>query len=105
MHIMTLFPASRIKTFLRCNLAALIVGLMVVATSVSVQTPQRANAAPMTGFTQVTVGTYFTCALKSDQTVWCWGYGGFGQLGNGATANARTPVQVTGLSGVTQIST
>ena len=103
MHNMTLFPASRLLTFLRCNLAALIVGLMVIALPVAIQSPQRANAAPMTGFTQVTVGTYFTCALKSDQTVWCWGLNSSGQLGDGTTTNRNRPVQVSGLTGVISV--
>ncbi len=33
--------------------------------------------------TQVTVGHDHTCALKSDGTVWCWGYNGNGELGDG----------------------
>ena len=36
---------TRLETFLRSNLAALIVGLMVVALPVAIQAPQRANAA------------------------------------------------------------
>ena len=100
---MTLFPASRIKTFLRCNLAALIVGLLVVATSVSVQAPQRANAAPMTGFSRVATGDSFTCAIKTDGTVWCWGRNNLKQLGDGTTTNRTRPVQVTGLTGATQV--
>jgi len=43
-------------------------------------------------------------ALKSDGTVWAWGYGKYGQLGNGSTADALTPVQVSGLSGITAIA-
>jgi RHS repeat-associated protein len=43
-------------------------------------------------------------ALKNDGTVWAWGYGKSGQLGNGATTNALTPVQVSGLSGITAVA-
>ena len=43
-------------------------------------------------------------ALKSDGTVWTWGYNHNGQLGNGSTTNATRPVQVTGLTNVTSIS-
>jgi alpha-tubulin suppressor-like RCC1 family protein len=105
MHIMTLFPASRLMTFLRCNLAALLVGLMVVALPIAMQPPQRASAAPMTGFTRVETNANFTCALKSDTTVWCWGRNGSGQLGDGTTTDRSRPVQVANLTGVVSVDT
>ena len=36
-------------------------------------------------------------ALKSDGTVWTWGYGGYGQLGNGSTAYEPNIVQALSL--------
>jgi hypothetical protein len=49
------------------------------------------------------------CARKSDGTVWCWGYGRHGRLGNGDSASSTVPVQVmidatTPLTGVTSIA-
>ncbi len=35
--------------------------------------------------TQVAAGGRHTCALLTDGTVWCWGKGGNGELGNGST--------------------
>ena len=92
-------------TFLRCNLAALLVGLMVVALPIAMQPPQRASAAPMTGFTRVETNANFTCALKSDTTVWCWGRNGSGQLGDGTTTDRSRPVQVANLTGVVSVDT
>ena len=39
----------------------------------------------------------FTCGLKTDDTAWCWGYGGSSKLGNGGvTSDSETPVAVAG---------
>lgn len=46
--------------------------------------------------------TYY--ALRDDGTVWAWGYGADGELGDGSTADTTHPVQVTGLTGVTSIA-
>jgi alpha-tubulin suppressor-like RCC1 family protein len=44
-----------------------------------------------------------TCARKMDSTLWCWGFNGAGQLGDGTTVTPRAlPVQVTTL-GVTVV--
>ena len=43
-------------------------------------------------------------ARKTDGTVWAWGLNSNGQLGDGTTTSALTPVQVTGLSGVSAIA-
>jgi alpha-tubulin suppressor-like RCC1 family protein len=98
---------QRLTKFLRCTLAVLIVGSAVLVLPVAMQTPQRANAAVITGFTQVDGSQGFACALKSDGTVWCWGINDYGMLGNGDGNRNRqsSPVQVSGLTDVTQIST
>ncbi len=48
----------------------------------------------------LSTGGYYSCVAMSDNTVWCWGKGEDGQLGNGATANTTVPVRVD-LTGVT----
>lgn len=52
----------------------------------------------------VTTGRYHTCALLDTGDLWCWGRNCDGQLGDGATAQARTSaVCVQGLQDVTDI--
>jgi alpha-tubulin suppressor-like RCC1 family protein len=52
---------------------------------------------------QVTVGNSHTCARKIDSTVWCWGNNSMGNLGDGTLTERHTPVQVTALTGVTDV--
>ncbi len=48
--------------------------------------------------------TDFTCALKTDGTVWCWGDNSKQQLGNGAGADQNSPANVTTVSDIIDIS-
>ena len=44
---------------------------------------------------QVSVGDWNTCAIASDDRVYCWGYGvSFGDLGNGTFSQSNVPVAV-----------
>ena len=100
---MTTSVTRHLRSFARCGLAVMLIGLMALVLPIATQTPQRANAAAMTGFTQVSISGAFTCALKTDGTVWCWGNNAAGKLGDGTTTNRTRPVQVSGLTGVTSV--
>jgi len=57
------------------------------------------------GVKSVDAGHFHTCALKYDGTVWCWGDGQHGQLGNLMFYQTPlTPTQVFALNDVTDIS-
>ncbi|MCR2805246.1 invasin domain 3-containing protein [Paenibacillus soyae] len=49
---------------------------------------------PLTGVKQAGGNSYHSVVLKEDGTVWAWGYGGYGALGNGSDASSLYPVQV-----------
>jgi alpha-tubulin suppressor-like RCC1 family protein len=46
-----------------------------------------------TNWKQVAVGLYHTAAIKTDGTLWLWGWNNFGQLGDNTTADKSSPVQ------------
>ena len=48
---------------------------------------------PLTGVTSVAVGANHSCATLQDRSLWCWGLGTSGQLGNGTRTNTVVPVQ------------
>lgn len=59
----------------------------------------------LTGVTSIAAGYSTAGAVKSDGTVWTWGNNSEKQLGNGSDVTlSRVPVQVSGLTGVTDLS-
>ena len=52
----------------------------------------------------IAAGGYHSLAVKSDGTVWAWGYNGEGQLGDGTTTSRSAPVLVSGITGVIGIA-
>lgn len=65
-------------------------------------TPKQVSV--LSDITAISGGKEHSLALKSDGTVWAWGYNGWGQLGDGTTTDRRTPVQVSGLSDIIAIA-
>ena len=61
--------------------------------------------APAVVASVLAAGSEHTCRLTAAGTVQCWGWNGFGQLGDGTTTDRSTPVNVVGLGeGVTALS-
>ncbi len=60
-------------------------------TAVNRSTPVTTSAGG-TNWKQVSCGRLHTAAIKTDGTLWTWGFGGNGRLGNAVTTNRSTPV-------------
>lgn len=63
--------------------------------------PNPAACGFLTNVAAISAGEdgYTALALKNDGTVFAWGYGGDGELGNATTNSSNRPVQVRGLNG------
>jgi alpha-tubulin suppressor-like RCC1 family protein len=53
---------------------------------------------------RIAAGGDHTCAVLSDQTVWCWGANDSGELGDGTTTDRTTPVKVLTLASIVEVS-
>lgn len=59
----------------------------------------------LSGVTAISAnGGMHNLGIKSDGTLWAWGYNKYGQLGDGTTTNRSTPVQVSGVANPVAIS-
>jgi alpha-tubulin suppressor-like RCC1 family protein len=58
----------------------------------------------LTGVTQIAAGEDDSFAVRSDGTLWGWGFNGSGELGDLTTTERTSPQQVPGLPKVTQVA-
>jgi len=71
------------------------------ATATTPQPPVAVYA--LDGIRAIGAGSQHACALRDDETLWCWGANGQAQLGVGTTADAPAPARVSGLTEVTAV--
>ncbi len=73
-------------------------------TTVSSTSPVDVVGLPAGSTAQVVAGTYHSCALKVDGTVWCWGRNNYGQIGVGTLGGYYTTPQQVPVSDAVQLS-
>jgi alpha-tubulin suppressor-like RCC1 family protein len=74
-------------------------------TTASRSSPVQIGA--LTNWAQVSTGGVtleFTAAVKTDGTIWSWGYNNTGELGNGTRNPASSPIQIGALTNWAQVS-
>ena len=59
----------------------------------------KTSSGYLTGITAASAGADHSLALTSGGNVYAWGYGNYGQLGNGANSSQQLPVEVVTASG------
>src|SRR5262249_30440769 len=66
--------------------------------------PSPGQVSALTNIRRVASGAFHNLALELGGTVKAWGFNGNGQLGNGTTADQSTPVTVSSLTNVVDLS-
>jgi len=69
-----------------------------------VQVVSAGGFGAFSGATAIAAGGQHALALKSDGTVWAWGWNIHGALGDYSTISSSVPVQVVGAGGVGTLS-
>lgn len=50
------------------------------------------------GVVSLSAGYGYTCAVRSDGALFCWGYNGYGEIGDGTATSTRVPTLILGAS-------
>ena len=70
-------------------------------------TDKKATIGQVSGLSEIIAisgGGRFSAALKSNETVWSWGFNEQGELGDGTNTDKNLPVQIGSLSGIAAIA-
>jgi alpha-tubulin suppressor-like RCC1 family protein len=83
------------------------VGQLGNGTTSSTANPNPVQASGLTDVVAIAAGSNHSLAVKSDGTVWAWGFNSQGMLGNGTSGtgtNSNVPVQASNLTDATDVS-
>lgn len=92
------------RSLLRVIAALAFIFFLVTSAAASARAQTVVPSAPLAGATQVAVGSDFACALLGDGTIYCWGRGFDGQLGDGNRLDSLEPVLALGVEDAVKIS-
>jgi len=108
-NILTVEPAAVLAagteyliTVPSCALAGTTGGNTLAANFTHSFTTESGSASVL--FIDIAAGYDHAIALDSDGNVWAWGRNDYGQAGDSSLTDQLTPVQVQGLTGITQIA-
>jgi alpha-tubulin suppressor-like RCC1 family protein len=68
-------------------------GQLGIGTTVPKDVPSQEVTGAI-NWSAISAGDFHTVALKSDGTLWAWGWNYYGQLGDGTTTRKNTPTQI-----------
>ncbi|MEC7686146.1 MAG: choice-of-anchor V domain-containing protein, partial [Candidatus Thermoplasmatota archaeon] len=66
--------------------------------------PVSVNLGTNTTAVAISSGTDFTCAITNSGAVKCWGFNGYGNLGDGTTNDSNTPVEANHSTGMRAVA-
>src|SRR5512134_2258257 len=82
---------TRFRTMMRRK-SWLLITVLAMAILLSIGTAQADTASSRQPV--IAAGQRHTVVLKSDGTLWAWGFNFWGQLGDGTTVNTSSPIQI-----------